>query len=207
MRYLLLLLTVSCAAPQREYHQGAYRPVAPTFVPSQDAPHTVGQPGHVRPDVYVEPGPRPSRVLPQTPATAREPGLWGGDEPTTTAGPAVLGILLWAPDEPRSPDSAQISSICGTMIDAGMGHAKTRKAAEALAEDKQECFVAKMLLFCAEELGKTYPSPTDATFKRIMATKKTAHDWTRRACNDDTESDTVKALLRDTQAVWPKGKP
>lgn len=70
-----LCLVTACASPHGgEYRQSA-APMAPAFNPAWDAPHTVGQPGHVAP----EPAPRSphKRYLPPT----KEPGLWAGDEP------------------------------------------------------------------------------------------------------------------------------
>jgi hypothetical protein len=77
-------MALACAAPEPnpshgELHKGAYRPVrgSPTFNPTTDAPHTF-RPGQPSP---VQPGPRPARVLPQTPDTRKEPGIWAANPP------------------------------------------------------------------------------------------------------------------------------
>lgn len=73
MKWILLLLLTSCAANQSAF------PVAPPFNPATDAPITIGHPGYVAP----EPPPRSphKRVLPQTPETRREDGLWATSAP------------------------------------------------------------------------------------------------------------------------------
>jgi hypothetical protein len=87
---LLTVLAVSLAQP-------AARP--PAFNPAQDAPHTVGQPGHLAP----EPLPRSphKRVLPPE----RGPGIWAGDEPkgsAETQPPSILDVILPVLDEHQS---------------------------------------------------------------------------------------------------------
>lgn len=63
---LLALAAAACApAAPSQYAQGApMAPRAPAFSPAEDAPHTVGQPGHMRPGIHLEPNPRPERILP-----------------------------------------------------------------------------------------------------------------------------------------------
>lgn len=79
-----------------QYERGTYRPPprAPTFEPNHDAPHTTGQPGHLRPMPQVEPGPRPKRLLPQTPETARQPGIWASEAPNQEG----WAIKIWETD-------------------------------------------------------------------------------------------------------------
>jgi hypothetical protein len=74
--HAVLMLFLSACAAGPEYHQGAYRPAPPMFVPSQDAPHTVGQPGHLRPQKDYPKSPH-KRPLPPT----REPGIWASEDP------------------------------------------------------------------------------------------------------------------------------
>ncbi len=77
-----VLLLVGCSAPnaRREFRQGAGVPVeAPEFDPAFDAPITTGQPGFAtsRPERSTH-----TRVLPETPQSRREAGIWAGDEPS-----------------------------------------------------------------------------------------------------------------------------
>jgi hypothetical protein len=59
-----------------EYHQGVYRPATPVLRPGVGAPT---YDPHVAPQ--REPQPKPSRLLPETPETRRQPGIWASDAP------------------------------------------------------------------------------------------------------------------------------
>lgn len=92
VQVLVLVALAGCASgPPTTYARGAPGPTAPTFRPSQDAPHTVGQPGHLRP-AQLPRSPH-KRVLP--PST--EPGIYAGDQPraakreSADARPMLLG--------------------------------------------------------------------------------------------------------------------
>lgn len=85
MRYLLLLLPFLALA------QPAARPAPAPFNPALDAPHTIGQPGHLDPVAYSK-SPY-GRVLPETPETRREPGIWAGKESVTVIDPQALTLL------------------------------------------------------------------------------------------------------------------
>lgn len=104
----MLAWVVGCAAPEPghgDLQKGAYRPPvrAPTFSPTEDAPHTFrpGQPPQ------VEPGPRPTRLLPQTPETRRGPGLWSATPPVATAdNGSVPEIFDWNVPLPENDEPA-----------------------------------------------------------------------------------------------------
>jgi len=93
---LLILLLSACAANQSAF------PVAPPFSPVLDAPVTVGQPGYVG---ELERAPRSphKRVLPQTPETRKEAGIWAANAPSQTE-PVLLGVRL-----PVPPDAPQLA--------------------------------------------------------------------------------------------------
>jgi hypothetical protein len=104
----MLALVVGCAAPEPghgDLKKGAYRPPvrAPTFSPTDDAPHTFrpGQPPQ------VEPGPRPTRVLPETPTTRRGPGLWATTPPVASSEPGHAPEMFnWDAPLPEDDDEA-----------------------------------------------------------------------------------------------------
>lgn len=78
--YVVVFIAVfGCSGP-REYHQGAAQPPPPPSMrPGVGAP-TVGQPGW-NPGVRTIPGPQHGRILPETPETRKEPGIWAAEPP------------------------------------------------------------------------------------------------------------------------------
>jgi hypothetical protein len=122
----LLCLACAPASSPGTYAKGTYRPPvrAPTFSPSEDAPHTF-EPGRPAP---VQPGPIPARVLPQTPETRKGPGIWAGDEPKASDedpdsshlvphAPVHLGGVLLPFVEPTETKADTfITYMCSNMI-------------------------------------------------------------------------------------------
>lgn len=75
----IAVLFAACAALRGEYRQGAPMPPRPpAFNPGQDAPYVIGQPGYVGAPESLPRSPY-TRVLPQTPKTRREAGVWAVD--------------------------------------------------------------------------------------------------------------------------------
>lgn len=106
MRFVLLcVLCLGCASgAPTTYNQAAFRPAPPVFVPSQDAPHTIGQPGHLAPASPKYPKSPHKRPLPPT----REPGIWAGDGPKAVATrppePMIQGVAIPLPDDVDEKD-------------------------------------------------------------------------------------------------------
>jgi hypothetical protein len=124
-RLLPLLLLAACSSTPDvppEYRQGVYRPAPPVFNPAQDAPHTVGQPGHLRQPQEYPKSPH-KRELPPT----KEPGLWAGDGEQasigidTERGPVVLGVPLAVFDPPAPANLDEMyARFCATAIDSAI---------------------------------------------------------------------------------------
>lgn len=146
-------------------------PRSPTFQPSQDAPHATGQPGHV-PGTRVapQPGPRPSRILPQTPATKRVPGIWAGDGPRASMGrvphPMLYGVELPLPDEATDEERKE-ATLCRDAILRAASSIGTDVTFEQLYGERLLCTVATLYNFC---IGMRYLRAQKATDDDVSAT-------------------------------------
>src|SRR4051812_21184410 len=108
---LLLLLLVACTASEPgRYRDGARLPPPEprtTYTPAgAGLPEYFAQPEQRRP-----PEPVPTRALPETPESRKEPGLWGAESPQAAKGtptaPEILGVPLpGLPTDTGEPDHA-----------------------------------------------------------------------------------------------------
>lgn len=213
MRHLLLIfaLFLGCAsAPDTPvtYQQGAYRPAPPRFVPSQDAPHTVGQPGHVRqPGVYVEPGPRPSPV-PHTPQTVREDTIWAsrpGDKPASME--VFWGFPFQIPgDANESPARRHIRECQSEFDAASVASGRTREALEkALTAQQRECLLASLLSKCLWRRDQIYEDAvrgnrlTRHLFPGASRALLFINAWKARACGERLEF--VTPIPQESNAI------
>jgi hypothetical protein len=157
-RSLLAVLLLSACAPTHpsEYQQGAFRPAhrPPAFTPSQDAPHTVGQPGHVKPLTEYPRSPH-KRPLPPT----AEPTIYGGDEPKAAVGdgrPELLGYPLPYPDYAKDDADHMPYLLCGMSMHGVV--AKLAKSNPQLGfATSMECMSAALLLQCMKDLPAAFP--------------------------------------------------
>lgn len=132
---------VSCASGS-QYQRGAPAAPTPAFSPTRAAPHTVGQPGWEPPE-YPRGGSR--RVLPETPATRREPGLWGSEPPKAQAGafPRLLEVPVPVPPD-MSRDLGYLSVVngCAYLLDMAVDGVGLREQAQDLDTNARRCLVA-----------------------------------------------------------------
>lgn len=151
---ILCLFLAACASPApTTYSQGAYRPAPPAFNPVTDAPITIGQPGYVRPGVQAEPGPKPTRVLPETPQTRREPGIWASDTgaPSGEEWQRVLNIYLPMPESITSAAEAWPVARCARHINTRLDALGLMERARALSTRSiRACLAARLYQFCAQ---------------------------------------------------------
>lgn len=208
MRCLLLLFLASCttAEPRPDtLEKGAYRPVRPpVFTPAEDAPHTVGAPHTLSPGVYVEPGPRPSRVLPQTPATAREPGLWSGDQPRGAAisgQPRLFDVLLPFPPEAQTDTARMPTLTCAHNMSVAVLNAGLKESIAKLTPAVRECMAAKLYVVCAEQGDTDHRAKVRETGKldegvanRVRRTLETARNFEQLKCRGVRFSNTDDAI-------------
>lgn len=162
MKYALHLAVVAlsaafaCATPPAPttYNQSALRPPpTPRFSPVEDAPHTF-KPGRPRPS--VEPGPKPTRVLPETPETRRGPGIWAGDEPK--AGPQLLpvvGVVLPVPDVDEEDDLGFAPQCAGWLAEGVLDHPEFSKMLYDLPKNERLCVLLDTWGICLDALVAT----------------------------------------------------
>jgi hypothetical protein len=144
-----LLLGACATSPPAEYQQGAYRPAPPAFRPAQDAPHTVGQPGHVKPLTEY---PRSPHKRPLPPTT--EPTIYGGDDTEASLkfkpGPVFYEIPLAIPATPQGAEEAWAAARqCSDYMKSAV---KKMSAERIVSKDMlkvtRRCFLAKLYTEC-----------------------------------------------------------
>jgi hypothetical protein len=190
--------------------QGAYRPAPPVFVPSQDAPHTVGQPGHVRTTPELE-MPRPSRVLPEDERTRKGPGLWAGDQPKASSGddhdPASV--------DPKVADARAVRSTalgdedCQKEIARAESRARAYTARQKLEPQSDECLTARLHLYCARRVydsyldGKIRDQPTGRWNKEKMKRHfEAANNYMKLVCYDWADTPEVHKLFEKIRKAF-----
>lgn len=151
-RYLptLLFLAACVASPQPTYERGVYRPAPPTFRPHEQAPYTEGQPGHLRPMPEVQPGPKPSRVLPQTPETRRTDGIWASNAPNLSDTVYVMYEPMPAPnaDDERWANERTHLMQCGWAMNANVRNIRDEAWIASLNEKVRACLAYKLMMGC-----------------------------------------------------------
>jgi hypothetical protein len=159
-KLLPFLLCLACAPASQPgtYAKGTFRPPvrAPTFSPAEDAPHTF-EPGRPAP---VQPGPIPVRVLPQTPETRREPGIWAGDDqdPPGWNEPLppikVLDVDIPMPPEVKTQWDAVLAVWCSHIADTGMRTNHAMRLELMRRPDDVRCLAAISFHYCTLSLGE-----------------------------------------------------
>ena len=161
-QFLLLLALACSSSPDKpsEYHQGAFRPPPPPALrPGHGAPTYAP---NALPGVLVEPQPRPTRFLPQTPETSRQPGIWASQDPD--AEPAA--IFDWNVPLPENDEEAAVQvKKCASAMKAASDVTIRPYDVESLDNanpDWRKCWPHAAVLHCLskskEELAHTAPS-------------------------------------------------
>lgn len=166
MRFLFLLLLAGCSA-----NQGAF-PVAPPFTPSMDAPIVVGQPGYVGEPERAPRSPH-KRVLPETPETMRQPGIWAATDPFT---PTILDVEV-----PPTPDVSDVTRAAehrcvADYADVFFRSEELARRAFRHSPAQRRCIAAALFAECMGNEARK--SPTDEV-RRIA---KAALDRETRDC-------------------------
>lgn len=216
---LFALLLTSCASGPSEFHKGATPTRAPSFNPTTDAPHTVGHPGHLRPEAL--PRSPHTRVLPQTPETHAQPGLWATkasadeahDPPEwMTRPPIALGWhipLLMNDREEYLNDVFQYPiRRCAAMIDEVVRTVIPHDELAALSGDERRCVVALLNSHClmldlkrieeARALGRTIKEETKEWLNRRASS---ATQFTKEACTRGDKG-RIKPVVQRAQDRW-----
>lgn len=172
LHLLSLLLSLACASTP-DYERGAYapRPPAPTFSPSQDAPHTRGQPGYVN-GQRVERSPNKRHVTP-----SEQPQMMAadGDERRTVE-------LMLTEDVPEeTPDGISDALYEKCWKDLLKMMRSERDDILRMSPEEVRCMRNRVLAHCGARKNRQYADRTgekyDATFEDYMAGEEN-----RKAC-------------------------
>jgi hypothetical protein len=149
-----VLMLAGCAGPGtdgREFHQGVPAPRPPVFNPATDAPHTTGQPGHLRPQAL--PRSPHKRVLP--PST--ESGVWSAEVPragTDNDDPTVSLLGIPFPREPEVSGFAEMQyAQCAEKIHLAADAAGGTARALRLQPAEHICLAHLLMMQCIGTLA------------------------------------------------------
>jgi hypothetical protein len=171
--FLTFAVSVSLAQPAG--------PLAPAFNPALDAPHTVGQPGHLAPD----PLPRSphKRVLPPE----KGPGIWAGDEPKPSDAPEIDRLLHLPIPSSEHPEADRVLSECATLAEISLPKASLlARSILRLTDAERNCVSARTLAACAEQAAKNEAAQRRVDEMRHVAAERAAahaHNLAEGVCS------------------------
>lgn len=208
MHRLLPLLFLACASTSpTEYERGTYRPAPPAFNPTQDAPHTTGQPGHLRTPQEYPRSPH-TRVLPPS----REPGLWAGDSPRASndvaVKPSLLGVTLPGIPLSRTQVDNGPALVCAQTWGLAIPRSGLSDKVNALDAPTRQCMVAQMLQFCARVVAELDDISREDGVVVLRARQvrekfqKSADDFARRVCAGVRLTDEQRQLMESLAAAF-----
>jgi hypothetical protein len=187
---LLLLCASACAANQSAL------PMPPPFNPVTDSPITLGHPG------YVDTSPKPERsphkrVLPQTPETRREAGIWAAheSEPGVPGDPLILGVRLPFPPEASTNHEKWPTYACSVVASGVLDHPAHHLTAARLTDKQRRCLAAQAYQRCVNQLQPT-------TRLHIMH-KRHASELMERWCTGVEQPPEMATLYQALDLVFP----
>lgn len=203
-RFALVLFLAACTTTSTPttYADGPMMPAprAPAFDPTFDSPNPFERPE--RP--ALQPNPKPTRVLPETPETRREPGLWNSTAPKASlpvGPPQILGVTL-----PFAPGHDTEGQRYYTHYCAGlMGRAAKKVVGNAkLSREMTRCLAATQYATCMAGLAKldlklqnVGTGTTPAITALVESTLRTALAFERDECPADIGSAPERRDLAD----------
>lgn len=213
----LLLLACGTTAPHI-YRQGIpVAPSAPAFNPITDSPVTTGQPGYVGPVESLPRSPH-GRVLPETPATRKEAGLWAGDRPqaSSRAGepkPEILDIGLPMPPNAKTNADKNTALYCAGGMDRAARRSGLHMPAMKLDPAVRECLSARLYLNCfgglalmlehARQAGESYDRDE---YKALKSFADFAQQHAKKACLGVQQDGEFTDLLNKITSEWLQGR-
>jgi hypothetical protein len=194
---------VACASAPTTLQRGTLtRPPPARHRPGVGAP--VHDPRAPHPS--VEPGPRPTRVLPQTPETRREPGIWATESPRAAKlpdapakwpdPPHILGWPLPYPPTAGTADDRYYARKCAHYM-ALQASGLPLASPDSLTLDVAKCFAAKLYRACmgieSDAAKARKPDPYFDT--HIANTRKEAERFENEACKGVDWNPDIDALF------------
>ena len=180
-----------------EYRQGVYRPTPPALRPGHGAP-LVGQPGVT---VAPLPQPQPGRLLPQTPETRKQPGVWAADVPDDApATPILDGVAIPYPPEALAEREAYPTWNCAKMMTVGVKPYDPKNERLKWPEQQRRCLVARMYQNCVEAVLTHYGHLASAGSLRDPGLKRKLE--TTKEVSDRFAADECKNVKETTAMFW-----
>lgn len=197
MRWLALVLLASCAAPQGEFRDGARLP--PPEPHTSFTPAGAGLPEYwAQPEAEAPPRSPYTRVLPQTPQSRKQPGIWaaGGQTELPVIHLANVGFELPADVTVFEWDTA---ALCGHNLKAAGG--VELNAISGLPDWVRACAVSRLYLGCLNgvrreaERRKASGVEYDAVaFKAFDRLHGAARHMEKISCKTQPTAETTQAL-------------
>lgn len=195
---LTLMLLASCSSGPVEFRRGSPVAPAPANVrPGVGAP-VLGQPSQP----HGLPRSPYGRVLPQTPETRKEPGIWAGDDPRRAPHPPAFVDDVQLPNlEPAtSKDETVMAYGCANM----MPHTMRRLGVypmQGLTYEQRRCVVAEYFDDCVKSVFKQVPylfrhEGLDKRWRELTA------EFRRKACASVKPSKDLDAILNAHPRDW-----
>lgn len=211
---LFLLLLSACASPgPTQYGQGIpVAPRAPTFSPITDSPITTGQPGYLGPMEGLPRSPH-ARVLPQTPETMREPGLWASSAPTSSGDVLVLGVPIPLTSEPSQDPSSAHMRRCALELALLTTGTRPSELDRIIGAESRRCLAATAQRACMDYRYKKglieRESKSGADRKAVAravdvfgAATRVAREFYEKSCTEDMIHQIGFPYLRDD--IWER---
>lgn len=199
----LALALAACASPPTTYERGTLRPLPsrpqPKVGPTYD-PHVAPLP--------PQPQPPPVRVLPQTPDTRREPGIWAAVEGSGDGKPYVCGVEIpMSPLDPYEDLLTQVAPMvkCSQSLVRRIDILGLKERIEAIPMPARTCLIAALYHFCNQrEMGKegkeqiAKGSGAAALSPHLVRNVQLAENFYIKACASDRspEGDAIEDLLK-----------
>lgn len=222
--FCLLLTLGACttSSSHRELRDGVPVQRAPVFVAPGYTPTGAGLPEYMPSGEATPRVPRGTdkRMLPETPASRREAGMWAGDETRASiedlTPPKLLDVVL--PSAPNATAEEQaMTRTCASQMD----YALLRSGHEAVARNAllapRQCIAALLYQYCAQRVVDNYTEKQsrgemfDREFqRRALAMKHAADTFVGGACPEGVRKSINTAMMNETTETWEmvmKGPP
>jgi hypothetical protein len=210
MKHLLsLILVLGCSSSTpSQYDRGTL--TGPP--PAQQRPG-VGLPTY---DPHVAPRPEPqpaqSRLLPQTPETQRQPGIWAsGNEPSAAPSVKMFETEISLPAETAAA-AGLIERLkeCASDLQQAAWRSKDATAIQRMGEKQHLCLGTWLLAVCAKDNQATSGRWRDAKTKSMKPVLKSVVDNLFRSrdqrCAPPSREDSVRDIFNWTTAHWRESR-
>lgn len=205
----LVVLMAACASGPAEYQRGTFAPAPAPVRPGVGAP--IYDP-HVKP-LPPQSQPKPMRVLPETPQTRREPGVWASSsgEPAwwTKRDPVLLDTVLPYPTIEAERDT-WTTRLCAARADAVREQVMRPEEERAMAAKDKACLAARLYVFCATAMEANIASDLkrgemkDPELQAHLSDVSTAAKRMKEAACSEPADEGITRWLERFAARWDR---